>query len=204
MPPLPAPYYSPEQYLELERSAEFKSEYMNGQILAMSGASREHNLISLNTGAALQVQLRGRRCEAYVADMRVKIEETGMYAYPDVVVVCGPRRFEDSQVDTLTNPTVLIEVLSRSTEAYDRGAKAAHFRRIESLQEIVFIAQDRISVERFTRIRQDQTPDSDPARDLWELSDFMALEDEVPLRSIGCTLRLRDVYDRVIPPSDGE
>jgi len=127
--------YTPAEYLELERAAERKSEYLDGRIRAMTGASRAHNLIALNIGAELRTQLRGRSCEAYVADMRVKVSSTGLYTYPDVVVACEPIQLEDAYLDTLLNPTVIVEVLSPSTEAYDRGDKLAQYRRLESLRE---------------------------------------------------------------------
>src|SRR5262245_39479501 len=109
---------SPEEYLRRERLAEYKSEYLNGEIFAMSGASRKHNLITGNVGAQLNQQLRGKNCESYISDMRVKVRAVGLYTYPDVVVVRGEPQFEDAEVDTLLNPTVLIEVLSTSTERY--------------------------------------------------------------------------------------
>src|SRR5919198_4874617 len=121
------PDYTPEEYLALERAARHKSEYVNGRIYALAGASRAHNLIVVNVSAELRAQLRGRPCETYASDMRVKVSQTGLYTYPDVVVVCGEPRFEDAQVDTLLNPTVIIEVLSESTESYDRGEKFAHY-----------------------------------------------------------------------------
>src|SRR5206468_6291774 len=120
------------------------SEYINGQIYAMSGASREHNLIVVNLIRELSSQLRGRPCEVYASDMRVKVRPTGMYTYPDVVAVCGEPRFEDEQVDTLVNPAVIVEVLSPSTEAYDRGQKFAHYRKLESLTEYVLVAQNEV------------------------------------------------------------
>jgi Uma2 family endonuclease len=130
------------EYLEIERKAEIKSEYIAGRTYAMSGASRQHNLITANTLSEIHPQLRGRNCEAFVSDMRVKVSPTGMYTYPDDVAVCGEARFEDSHMDTLLNPTVIVEVLSGSTEAYDRGEKFAHYRRLESLREYVLVAQD--------------------------------------------------------------
>ena len=110
-----------EEYLALERKAPYKSEYLKGEVFAMTGASRRHNLISLNIGAELRAQLRQRPCEVYTSDMRVKLGATGLYTYPDVVVVCGEPAFEDAEVDTLLNPILLVEVLSKSTEDYDRG-----------------------------------------------------------------------------------
>src|SRR5436305_1067989 len=124
-------HYTADQYLALEREAEYKSEYINGEIYAMSGASREHNLIAVNLVRELSSQMRGRPCEVYGSDMRVKVAPTGMYTYPDVSVACNEPHFDDRQLDTLTNPTVIIEVLSPSTEAYDRGVKFLHYRKLE-------------------------------------------------------------------------
>ena len=124
--------YTPEQYLALERRAEFRNEYDNGTIRAMSGASRLHNLIAGNLHGEIRSQLRDRPCESYVTDMRVRVTPAGLYTYPDVVVVCGEPRFEDGELDTLLNPTVLAEVLSPSTAAYDRGRKFAQYQRLDS------------------------------------------------------------------------
>src|ERR1041385_7127366 len=121
-------YISSEEYLRLERQAEYKSEYLNGEIFAMSGASRAHNLITANITGELRQQLRGRPCETYAGDMRVKVSASSFYTYPDVVVVCGEPQFEDSELDTLVNPTILLEVLSQSTERYDRMAKTFYYR----------------------------------------------------------------------------
>ena len=114
---------TPEEYLELEREAEEKSEYYRGQIFAMAGASEKHNRITVNTVISLGVQIKGRSCSLYSNDLRVKVSQTGLYTYPDAIVVCGPVQFDDTYRDTLLNPTVVIEVLSESTEAYDRGRK---------------------------------------------------------------------------------
>src|SRR5437870_1310644 len=133
--------FSPEEYLALEREAEYKSEYVDGFIIAMSGTSRRHSLIAGNVFAAIHAAIRGRPCEVHTSDLRVKVTATGLYTYPDVVALCGEPRFEDEVLDTLLNPDVIVEVLSESTEAYDRGKKAARYRRLESLQEYVLIAQ---------------------------------------------------------------
>ncbi|HEX9987422.1 MAG TPA: Uma2 family endonuclease [Chloroflexia bacterium] len=194
MPSLPQTLYSPEEYLALERKAEYKSEYFNGQILAMSGASREHNLISGNIFGEIHSQLRGKPCEVYIGDMRVKVNPAGMYTYPNVVAVCEEGRFEDEQVDTLTNPTVVVEVLSPSTEAYDRGVKFAHYRKLASLQEYVLVAQDKVSIEHFAR-------HSGPVGQ-WVLTEMDDLDGTLHLASIGCDLALRDIYDRVEFPSE--
>lgn len=179
-------YYTPEEYLAIEREAEYKSEYINGEMYAMSGASRKHNLVAGNVFGELRSQLRGKPCEAYIGDMRVKVSPTGMYTYPDVVAVCGEPRFEDTGLDTLLNPTVIIEVLSESTEAHDRGLKFAHYRRLESLADYVLVAQDKMRVEHYTR-----------QGDGWFLHDLSGPEETLRLPSIGCELSLRDVYDKV-------
>lgn len=183
--------YTPEQYLELERKAPYKSEYVNGRIFAMSGASRSHNLIGGNGYREISSQLRGRPCEAYISDMRVKVSPTGLYTYPDIAVACGEILLEDAHNDTLLTPTVLIEVLSPSTEAYDRGKKFAHYRLLESLQEYVLIAQDKIRVEHFRR--------QDVQWVLTEISDSAGIVD---LASIECHVALRDIYDKVEFPSE--
>jgi len=180
-----------EDYLAAERRAETKSEYLDGEVFAMSGASRLHNLIALNIAASLHGQLKGRPCETYAGDMRVLIPEVGLYTYPDVTVVCGEPRFDDGELDTLLNPTLIIEVLSPTTEGYDRGRKSAHYRTLESLREYVLVSQDEVRVELFTR-RDDGH---------WLLSEASRLDETLPLASIGCELRLADVYDRVFDPS---
>lgn len=181
-----------EDYLAAERRAETKSEYLDGEVFAMTGASRSHNLIVWNLSAVLHGQLKARGCEAYVGDMRVLIPSAGLYTYPDITVACGEPRFEDGELDTLLNPTLLIEVLSPSTEGYDRGKKSAHYRTLDSLREYVLIAQDEARVELFAR--QDDGH--------WLLSEAAGLDGTILLASIGCELRLADVYDRVIDPAD--
>ena len=121
MSAVPKPFLTPQEYLARERQAETKSEYLRGEVFAMSGASRGHNLIATNVAGELRQRLRERDCEVYQGDMRVKVSPTGLYTYPDVTVVCGEPEFEDADVDTLLNPKVLVEVLSPSTADYDRG-----------------------------------------------------------------------------------
>ena len=140
MSSLPKARFTPEEYLALERQAEYRSEFFHGEIFAMAGASREHNLIAGNVSRELGNQLKGRPCETYQSDMRVKVSDTGLYTYPDVVVACGELAFEDDEVDTLLNPTLLIEVLSESTESYDRGKKFGYYRTIQSLAEYLLVA----------------------------------------------------------------
>jgi Uma2 family endonuclease len=175
--------YTPEEYLALERKADFKSEYFNGHIFAMAGTSRLHNMIAGNLYSEIKAQLRGRGCEIYFSDVRVCVSPTGLFTYPDVVVVCGERRFLDDEFDTLLNPTAIIEVLSPCTEAYDRGEKFAHYRRLESLREYVLVAQDRVRVERFTRQGDD-----------WVLRELSRPEDVLQLASIGCAVGLNAIY----------
>ena len=175
-----------EQYLALERQSETRSEYLDGEVFAMTGASRKHNLLVANVLAGLHSQLRGKSCEAYANDMRVGIPGTGLYTYPDVVVACGAPQFEDGELDTLLNPTLIVEVLSGSTEDYDRGTKFAHCRTLPSLTEYVLVAQDKVHVEHFVR----QTEG-------WLLTETDDLAATLQLPSIGCTLALADVYERV-------
>ena len=177
---------TPEEYLAKERKALTKSEYRNGQIYAMPGASRKHNLITVHILGELYVQLRDRSCEVYPSDMRVKVSAAGLYTYPDVIVVCDEPRFDDTHFDTLLNPTVLIEVLSPSTAAYDRGDKFAAYQKLDSLREYVLISQDSVCVEHY--LRQEQA---------WDLTEFRALNDVFHLVSIGCALSLRAIYAKV-------
>ena len=187
MSTMPRPHLTPEEYLEIERKAEYKSEYYGGEMFAMSGARRAHNLIAMNVGGALYNQLRGRSCEAYPSDMRVRVSATGLYTYPDVVVVCGKPQFADNEMDSLVNPTMLVEILSPGTEAYDRGRKFEHYRKIESLRQYLLVASERVSVELFTRQAGGQ----------WLLNSAAGLEEELDLESIECRLRVEDIYEKV-------
>jgi len=183
-----APRHTAEEYLAAERKAEYKSEFDGGEILPMSGASRAHNLIVTNITTSLNLQLiPGNRCEVYGADMRVHVPLTGLYTYPDVTVVCEEPRFTGMDVDTLLNPTALVEVLSDSTENRDRGEKFAQYQTVPALEEYVLIDQYRPRVEVFKRHTEGQ----------WLYSRVDGLDASVPLASIGCTLALKDVYRRV-------
>jgi Uma2 family endonuclease len=186
MSALPEQHLTPEQYLEFERNSDERHEYFQGEIYAMSGASEAHNTITFNTAGSLHFQLRKRPCKGYSTDMRVKVRAVGLYTYPDVVVVCGEPKFEDGEFDTLLNPTVLIEVLSPSTENYDRGKKFQHYRTLESLQEYLLISQESARIEHYVR-----------EGDQWIFTDATQLEDVVTLPSIDCTLALADVYEKV-------
>ena len=187
MSTVPKARLTPEQYLAIERAAEFRSEFFRGEMFAMVGASRKHNLIALSFAAEIRQQLKDRNCEVYQSDMRVKVNKTGLYTYPDVVATCDQPRFEDKQVDTLLNPRVVVEVLSPSTELWDRGKKFAHYRAIESLREYVLIAQDHVLVERFTLNADGQ----------WALLDYRTLDDTLILDSISCQIKLSEIYARI-------
>lgn len=188
--PLAQRRYTPEEYLTLERASSTRSEYVNGRINAMTGASENHNQIAGNIYTQLRLLLRGKPCRAYMSEMRVKVSPTGLYTYPDVVAVCGERHREDSHFDTLLNPSLIVEVLSDSTEKYDRGEKFAHYRRLESLGEYVLVAQNRVLVERYVR-----------QGDLWVFSDISDPDGSLALNSVGCTIQMRDVYEMVEFPS---
>lgn len=180
-------HLSVEEYLEAERRAETKSEYLDGEVFAMSGGSRRHNLVMTNLIREVSQQLKNRPCEVYPSDLRVHIPATGLYTYPDLVVVCGEPRFEDQELDTLLNPTLIIEVLSPTTEAYDRGKKFEHYRTIESLAEYVLVSQDAPRIEQYVR----QEGGS------WLLTATPGLEGRMILPSVGCELALAEVYDKV-------
>ncbi|PJF25509.1 MAG: hypothetical protein CUN53_12445 [Phototrophicales bacterium] len=179
------PTWSPAEYLSFERASATKHELINGSILAMAGAKRRHNLVNVNVSSALLQQLRGRPCEVYANHMRVRVGAD--FVYPDVVVVCGEPTFTDDQMDTLTNPTVLIEILSPSTAQYDRVTKRALYQRLESLRDYLLIDPDEYHVEHYRR-----QPDGtwlfyetlDPAAAIW-------------IESIGCALTMAEIYEKV-------
>ncbi len=183
----PKTYLTPAEYLAIERQAAEKSEYFAGEMYAMVGASRKHNLITINTAAALLQQLKDKPCEVYVSDMRVRVPATDLYTYPDVVVACDGPQFEDEHVDTLLNPLLIIEVLSASTASYDRIKKFGYYRTISTLAEYLLIAQDEPKVEQYVR-----QPDA-----RWLLTDIASPESIVELASIPCSLKLADVYHKV-------
>ena len=184
-------YLSPEEYITLERktipdAGIVRSEYVKGRIVAMSGASRLHNLISGNIFGELRNRLKGSGCETYKGEMRVSTPNTSSYFYPDVVTVCDEPRFEDDVFDTLLNPIIIVEVLSPSTEAYHRGEKLLHYRQLESLKEYILISQDRVYVERYLRKQEE-----------WGYTSFQELDEVLPLTSIQCELPLQEIYERV-------
>ena len=176
--------FTPEQYLVQERAAAFKSEFLRGEVFAMAGGSPNHSLIAANFAGEARQSLKDKPCKVFTSDLRVKVNSSGLYTYPDASIVCSELQFDDSQKDTLTNPTVLVEVLSEATEKYDRGAKSGHYRQIAALQEIVLISQDEPLVERFTR----------QANGGWLLIESPELSDEVHLESVGISITLSELY----------
>ncbi len=182
-------YIKPEEYLERERKTEFRSEYYNGEMFAMSGASKEHNIISTNLTWILESQLRDKPCQVFHSNLRVKVNPSGLYTYPDIIVVCGEQKFEDEELDTLLNPTLLIEILSDSTEDYDRGTKFVNYRQIDSLKEYVLVSQDKIKIEKY--IRQGESN--------WLLTEESNSEKIIELPSVGCFLVFKEVYRNILP-----
>lgn len=184
----PKIYLTPTEYLAFERASPHKHEFHAGQIYTPACCNRNHNLLVTNIIAELGNQLRKRDCTVYPSDMRVKIELIELHTYPDITVVCGEEVFEDDQQDVLLNPTVLIEVLSNSTECYNRGKKFKNYQAMPSFVEYVLVSQTSYSIEQFTR-----QPDGQ-----WLMSDADQPEQIVRLESIDCTLQLADVYEKVI------
>lgn len=178
--------YSLAEYLELERSTRLRHEYFRGEVFAMGGASEAHNSIVANVLGELRERLKGRPCRVYPSDMRVKVDRSGLYTYPDVVLVCGPPRFEQPG-ETLLNPTLLVEVLSDSSEAYDRGRKSEQYRSLATLTDYLLIAQDRLLVEHFSRQSDGR----------WILNAMDQVTDSLLIESIGCDLPLVEIYRNV-------
>jgi Uma2 family endonuclease len=180
------PYLTAQQYLELERRAERKSEYLEGEVFAMAGASRRHSLVVTNLVAELGQQLRDRPCEVHSTALRLRVSPTGLYTYPDVMVVCGQPRFAEEDPDTLLNPVLIVEVLSESTRNYDGGEKFRHYRALDSLAEYLLVAQDTVHSERYVR--------QGAAWILTETDDPAAV---VRLDAIGCSLPVAEVYAKL-------
>ncbi|QDU91581.1 hypothetical protein Pla175_50110 [Pirellulimonas nuda] len=188
MSPLPKTSLSPTQYLELERAAvDCKHEFYRGEMFAMGGASRQHNRATVNLTGLIHAALRQSQCEVLGSDMRVKIDATGLYTYPDLTITCEKPEFEDQHLDTLLNPQVIFEVLSKSTEAYDRGKKFGHYRSLPSLKEYFLVSQDRPQIDRFSL----------GEGGVWQLNDASGLDASITVGSIDLVLPLREVYARV-------
>ena len=189
------------EYLAIERNAKFKSEFYNGEmfpmqgpreLIGMAGATFHHNRIKDNLLYELTGRLRSGPCQALSSDMRVKISATGLQTYPDLLVVCGTPEFESNTQDCMLNPTVIVEVLSDSTESYDRGKKFGHYRQLPSLQEYILIAQDRPHIERYVR-QQDGS---------WLLTIFDNPAGDFSFVSVKATIPLADIFRGVEFPTD--
>ncbi len=179
-----------EEYLAKERIAEFKSEFYRGETFVMSGASWEHTLIKDNFAGEARAALKGTSCQVLTSDLRVKVSPTGLYTYPDIVIVCDKPDFLDAKFDTLLNPRVIVEVLSESTEGYDRGTKFSHYRTLPSLQEYVLVSQDRPLVERY--LRQENG---------WAFSDVAGLSETFEFAAVAVRVPLAEIYARVEFPA---
>lgn len=180
---------TPEDYLEFEKNSELRHEYFDGEIFAMVGARKNHNRVSSNTSSILWNQLKSTQCDVFISDMRVKIAEIDKYTYPDIVVACDKVEFVEEELDSLLNPVVIIEILSDTTESYDRGLKFTHYRLIESLQEYILISQYHCQVEKFKRDNEREG--------IWFYSSVEDMNASVKIDSINCELALSEVYHRV-------
>ena len=179
--------FSAEEYLDLERLSEIRHEFLDGTVYAMAGESPTHSAICFNLAGSLHPQLRGTPCKGFSPNMKVRAGEAGLYAYPDLAVAYGETFFHDRHGDVLTNPSVIFEVLSRSTEAYDRGEKFERYKAIETLTDYVLVSQDRPRLEHFSR-RPDGT---------WSRTEVSGLESSLGIASINCRVPLAEVYDRI-------
>jgi Uma2 family endonuclease len=188
MTALPKRYFTPEEYLELEVKADYKSQYVAGEIFAMYGAQPPHVFIESNLIGELRNRLRGRGCNVFTSNMRVKAESADLYTYPDVSVLCGKPEFDYlAKPESLLNPQVIFEVLSPSTELFDRGDKFARYRKIPSLTDYVLVASELMRVEHY--VRQEG--------DAWMLTEYSRPEQTVRLRSVDCELPLEEIYYQV-------
>ncbi|WP_420126056.1 Uma2 family endonuclease [Longimicrobium sp.] len=177
--------YTPEEYLALERHAEFRSEYIDGRIIAMTGGSITHNYIVGNIYAGLLARFAARPCHVFFADVKVRFGWGTNYTYPDVMALCGRPARGDEHADVLTNPALIVEVLSRSTQAYDRGEKFERYKAIETLREYVLIAQDEVLVEHFER-----------EGDFWRCTAITDLNAVIDFQSVACSFPIREIYRR--------
>ena len=184
----PQQFATLEEYFEQERTALDRHEYLNGEVFAMAGGTESHATISNNIAGELYTRLKGSGCKSYGSDMRIRTAPSGLYSYADAVVSCGSAQVEH---DTLLNPVVIAEVLSKSTESYDRGKKFELYRQIPSFREYLIVAQDRVYVEHHAR----------ESGKVWIMREYTNLEDVVNLETIGVRLRLADLYANVSFPA---
>jgi Uma2 family endonuclease len=187
----PSTFLTPEEYLEIERRAERKSEYFQGEMFAMAGTSLEHAEIIINLGRELSQRLKGRQCHVYSTDVRLRVAPNGLYTYPDVMVICGDPQLADGRRDTVVNPVLIVEVLSESTEAYDRGKKFDQYSTLPSLREYLLVAQDAPRIEQWSR-----QPD-----DNWLRFETSGRDSSLQLASLDCVLPLAEVYDKIEWPA---
>jgi Uma2 family endonuclease len=190
MSAVPKRRMSIQEYFAIEREAPFKSEYFAGEMFAMAGASSAHNFIRENLSIELGGQLKGSPCRTLSCDQRLKVERTGLVTYPDLMIICGPLQVTSEDRDTINNPVTIVEVLSPSTESYDRGAKFRNYQQIESLKEYVLITQDEAVCERF--VRQDNGA--------WELVTFAGLDSQLAFTTVDARVALLDLYQGVTFP----
>ena len=175
------------EYLEYDLCSEFKNEFINGQVIPKIGCSEKHNTISINISSELRTQLKNKPCKVYAGDMRIKVKSTGLFAYPDLLVVCPKLQFSGDKPDTLLNPLVIIEILSDSTESIDRGAKFSHYRQIPSLKEYLLVSQNSLKIEKYHLNSSSK----------WELEETTEEIPQIELHSISCILKLDEVYDKI-------
>lgn len=180
-------YISHQEYLQAERLALDKHEYYQGEIFAMNGASISHNIISMNTTIGLGNKLNGKNCQPFGSDLRIHIPESSLYTYPDLSIICGEIETTDDNFDTATNPSVIIEILSKSTRDYDKGGKFNLYRQIESLQEYILIDSENIFVEKFTKNIDNS----------WELTEYKDLEKSFKIETVQIEMMLLDIYKNV-------
>jgi Uma2 family endonuclease len=197
----PNVFLTAEEYLDLEEKAEYKSEYMDGELFVREDVSLDHDAIAMNLRATLHSQLKGTPCRVHSSDMRVAATNANAYMYPDISICCKDARYLRRGVANLLNPVVIIEVLSPSTETYDRRKKFGKYKAIPSLMEFVMVSQDEVLVERYAR-QPSAEPGGVPRRDggaNWLYSSLTSLDDSLTLTAVPATLKLRDIYDRVFP-----
>lgn len=175
------------QYLKMERAAATRSEFYGGEAFAMAGTSKRHAILAGNVFVALHPQVRQRGCDIFQSEMRLKVAASGLYTYPDIVIACDGQ-YEDAELDTLLNPAIIVEVLSKSTAAYDRGEKFEQYRKLPSLTDYLLVLQTKHLIEHYARQSDGK----------WLFSEYGEMDAVIELPSIGCHLVLRDVYDQVI------
>ncbi len=186
--------FTPAEYLAMEQAADYKSEYYDGEIFAMSGGTADHSVIQGNWIAALHQQLSAKPCRVFTSDMRLLVARSGLYTYPDAMVVCGKIEFVERRKDTLTNPLLIVEVLSESTRTYDRGVKFNFYKQIPSLQEYVLVESEQAHVEVYRRVGD---PSARSGQDLWTMDLSEGLDGDIRLQSVECEISVAQIYAKV-------